>query len=118
MVPGMHPHSDPVAVDMAIAFLALELLPIDRDGRILIPRRMHKMDLPEAIQHIQTRNSVEGKREKRFNDNTVCLAAIQATKQLASCGTVVCKEEALYDLPHALPHAITTDGASGLLLDL
>ena len=33
---------------------------------------------------------------KVFNDNTICLAAIEASLTTASSGTVVCKEDALY----------------------
>lgn len=96
ILPGAQKHTNAVAVDMTIAYLILEVATIDSKRRVLVPRNIYSLSLPQVLDLIQEQRQRFGVKPSVFNDNTICLAAIEATLMTASTGTVVCKEDALY----------------------
>jgi hypothetical protein len=98
MIPGAHKHSKAVAVDMAVAYLSVALLEINDRGRMTMPRNVYRMSLKEVLQHIKNKQSVQGQPQKLFNDNTINLASIAATKELAPSGASIVKDEATCDI--------------------
>ena len=114
MVPGAHPHSNAVAIDMAIAYLAIEALDFDPRGRMVLPSNIHGMSLKSLLAYIKMRRAREGTpRQKLFNDNTINLACIAATRELAPSGSPISKEDAT-----SVYLAITTQAVNRSLLKL
>lgn len=96
ILPGAQKHTNAVAVDMTIAYMILEVATIDSKRRVRVPRNMYSLSLPQILDVIAEQRRQFGKKVKVFNDNTICLAAIEATLTTASNGAAVCKEDALY----------------------
>ena len=96
ILPGMQKHTNAVTVDMCLAYLILEIATIDHKRRVKVPRHVYSMNLTEVLDLIIWRRRQSCQNGKVFNDNTICLAAIEATLTTRTNGPAVCKEDALY----------------------
>ena len=94
MLPNVTRHSKPVAFDMSLAYLTLEIIQKDSYSQIEVPREALSMGLKDLLQYIQKRRQTDvEKLSDLFNDNTINIACIVATQELAETGDSVTKRE-------------------------
>ena len=96
MAHGMHKHTNADAVDMSVAYLILEIATIDHKRRVKVPRHVYSTNLAEVMDLIIQRRQEGTQNAKVFNDNTIVLAAMEATLATSSNGASVCKEDGSY----------------------
>ena len=85
--------------------MILEFATISSKRKVLVPRSLYSLSLPQVLDLIAEHRRQFGKKDKVFNDNTICLAAIEATMMIKSEGAAVCKKDALYALTRSLIQA-------------